>query len=497
MKITAKKEDVLKKKTDILVAALIDGKIHRGSLLEQVDKALGGEVTKIITDEKIKGTPAQAKLLYTYGRLASKYVLILGLGDKKKVTLDVVRQCGATLQCVAKQVNAESILAEIIGAEQKVAASEDCAQALCEGFLLNAYSFDRYKKEKDDATKPALKDLTLLCNESSKLPKITKAVATAELLAEGVNLARDMINTPAADMTPATLAKTAQGLKGIKSKIHDVAAIEKLKMGSFLSVGLGSTQNPPYFIEMHYTPKGKAKKTVALVGKGVTFDSGGYSIKPAKSMETMKDDMSGAAAVIALMSILPRLAPDVAVSGYVAATENMVDGFAQRPGDICTAMDGTTIEVLNTDAEGRLTLADAILYARQAKPDYLIDMATLTGACLVSLGLLYSGVMGNDDALIKKIIGCGKDVGENFWHLPLPEEYKEELKSPIADLKNIGGSFGGTLTAGLFLQHFVGDTKWVHIDIAGPAWTDKPLPYTPRGGTGVMVRTLAHFLQGF
>lgn len=494
MKISVKSQDLLTAKADIVATTFVDGKIQKNSPLDKINKALAGDIEKILTKEKFKGTPAQSKLIHTGGRISATYVLVLGLGDKKNFDLDTIRKCGATIQGVAKQIHAEAIAVEIPGYGFKGVNIDDAAQAFSEGLLLASYSFDRYKKSPEKAE---LKEVTLHCAEAGKVARAEKGVDEAVFLSEAVNFARDMVNTPSNDMTPEALAKAAQGLKGIRTKIHNLAQIEKLKMGAFLSVGLGSLKNPPYFIEMHYTPKGKAKKKVAIIGKGVTFDTGGYSIKPAKSMETMKDDMSGAAAVIALMSILPKLAPNVAVSGYVAATENMVDGFAQKPGDICQAMDGTTIEVLNTDAEGRLTLADAILYAKKQEPDYIIDMATLTGACLVSLGLLYSGLMGNDEDLQNKILQCGKFTGENMWILPLPEEYREELKSPIADLKNIGGPYGGTLTAGLFLDHFAKGVKWAHIDIAGPAWTDKPLPYTPRGGTGVMVRTLARFLKQF
>lgn len=493
MKISAQKSDILSFKGDLIAAGLHDGKIATDTPLGAIDKKLKGEIAELIKKENFKGAPGQAKLIYVKGRLTPSYVLIVGLGDAKKFTLDVARKCGASIQSAARQVGAHSAAAEIAGAGLNGLSAAECAQAITEGALLNSYAFSRYKKQEP----AALKSLALIVGEKTSVLAIGKAVTTAELLAEGVCLARDMINTPASDMTPKTLADQAKKSRGVTTRVHDLNAIRRMKMGSFLSVAQGSTKNPPYFIEMHYRPKGKAKKRVAIIGKGVTFDTGGYSIKPAKSMETMKDDMSGAAAVISVMSIISRLSPDVEVSAYVAATENMVDGFAQRPGDICTAMDGTTIEVLNTDAEGRLTLADAILYAKKNKPDYVIDMATLTGACMVSLGLLYSGIMGNDDELVAKLIDSGKQSGENIWRLPLPEEYKEEIKSPVADLKNVGGAWGGTLTAGLFLEHFAAGTKWAHIDVAGPAWTDKPLPYTPRGGTGIMVRTIARFLSGF
>lgn len=492
MKISAQKLDVLTFKGDLVAVGLADGKIAAGTALSTIDKKLKGEIAALIKKENFKGAPGQAKLVYVKGRLAPSYVLVVGLGDSKKFTLDVARKCGAAIQGVSRQIAAVTAASEVLGAEFGGFTAADCAQALCEGFLLNSYSFTRYKKTEANA----FKSLTLAAGVATAAI-LNKAAAHAELLAEAVCLARDLVNTPANDMTPKALAGIAKKLRGVSVRVHDLNAIRRLKMGSFLSVAQGSTMNPPCFIEMHYKPKGKAKKRVAIVGKGVTFDTGGYSIKPAKSMETMKDDMAGAAAVISVMSIVARLSPKVEVSAYVAATENMVDGLAQRPGDVCTAMDGTTIEVLNTDAEGRLTLADAILYAKKKNPDYVVDMATLTGACMVSLGLLYSGIMGNDDDLIANLIDCGKRSGENIWRLPLPEEYKEEIKSPVADLKNIGGPWGGTLTAGLFLEHFAGKTKWAHIDIAGPAWTDKQLPYTPRGGTGIMVRTISRFLSGF
>ena len=309
-------------------------------------------------------------------------------------------------------------------------------------------------------------------------------------------LARDLVNLPAYDLTPVELGKRAKALEGVTVKVHNYAAIKKMKMGSFLSVARGTTEHPPVFIEMHYKPKTKAKKKIALVGKGVTFDTGGYSLKPPKAMDTMKCDMAGAAAVVGLMSTLSKLQPNVEVSGYVAATENVVSGHAQKPGDVCVAMDGTSIEVMNTDAEGRLTLADALLYAQKQNPDIIIDMATLTGACLVALGLDYSGLMVNDEELAQDLLKVSKTTGENMWQLPLPDEYKKLLKSPIADLQNVGGPYGGTITAGLFLKHFVKDKfKWAHIDIAGPSFLSSASEYCPKGGSGVMVRTLAEYIQ--
>jgi leucyl aminopeptidase len=273
-------------------------------------------------------------------------------------------------------------------------------------------------------------------------------------------------------------------------RIYDRAACERMGMGAFLGVNKGS-QEPPRFIHLAYRPKGRARRRIALVGKGITFDSGGLDLKPPEAMERMKDDMSGAAAVRGVMKVLPRLAPPVEVHGLIAATDNMPSGSATKPGDILRAMNGKTIEVNNTDAEGRLTLADALVYAiTEVKPDEIVDIATLTGACSIALGSLCGGAMTNRPALQARVIRAAEAAGERLWPLPLIEEYREGLRSEVADLKNTGPSPGGAITAGLFPKEFVGDTPCVHRDIAGAAFTDKDLPYAPKGGVGFGTRTL-------
>jgi leucyl aminopeptidase len=489
MKLTVLTSDIVKAKTDLLVIATSADEIQKNSLLSLVDKKLGGELKDVLKAEDYKAKLGETKILFSGKRLGARYVAILGLGETKNFNLEAARKCGATIRAIAEQLKCKKVASVLPGEELDKPSAGELSQATAEGACLAAYQFSRYLKPK----KESLTEISFYV-ASQHAAQCKKGITLAETLCSAVYLARDMVNTPASDMTPLALAKAAKAIKGVRVRIHNLAAIRKLKMGAFLGVAAGSTANPPYFIEMHYTPKGKAKKKIALIGKGVTFDSGGYSIKPAKSMETMKDDMAGAAAVIAYMSVIAKLAPKVAVSGYVAATENMVDGLAQRPGDIVTAMNGKTIEVLNTDAEGRLTLADAITYALKGKPDLMIDTATLTGACLVALGMNYSAIMGNDQDLIERLISAGKQTGENFWQLPLVDDYRDELKSPIADLKNIGGPYGGSINGGLFIENFVGKTKWVHADIAGPAYTEKPGLYTSRGGTGVMVRTFARLI---
>ena len=271
--------------------------------------------------------------------------------------------------------------------------------------------------------------------------------------------------------------------------------IQAMNLAGLLAVNRGSVEEPRFII-IRYTPA-KARKRVALVGKGITFDSGGLSLKPAKSMETMKLDMAGAAAIIGAMSRLPELRPTLEVTGYIPTTDNLPSGSAQKPGDVIRYLNGKTIEVLNTDAEGRLILADGLALAAKEKPDCIIDLATLTGACMVALGNEVAGVFGNHQPLVDRLIRCGREAGEKLWQLPLVKEYREELKSSVADMKNIGGSYGGAITAALILQEFVGDRSWAHLDIAGPAFAEKEMATCPKGGTGFGVRTLLRFLSSY
>lgn len=493
MKLSIENRSPVLVKTDLLVINIHDGKIDPHSFAHTIDQRLKGRLKSLIQREKFKGSVGQSRLINTEGLIPAINLLLVGLGPKKNFNLEVIRKIAAIMQKTAQSIHARHITTAVHGGHLDVHSKGECTQALVEGLFMANYSFTRYKKKSKELTE--IEAVAILCPEKKYLSEVRKGMAIGSAIGRAVCLARDLINTPAKDMAPLDLAKAARGLKGVRTRLFHRAEIAKMKMGAYLGVAQGSRHRPPVFIEMHYRPAGKSKKCVALIGKGVTFDSGGLSLKPAKFMETMKDDMSGAATVIALMSVIAELKPAVEVYGFVAATDNMPDAEAQCPGDVVTAMNGKTIEVLNTDAEGRLTLADALHYAMRKKPHITIDIATLTGACLVALGNRISGIMGNDDALIKKLIDQGEHAGEKMWQLPLPKEYKGELKSPIADLKNVGGAYAGTLTAGLFLQEFVGKTKWAHVDIAGPSWAESPRSYEPIGGTGCMVRTLAYFLM--
>ena len=357
----------------------------------------------------------------------------------------------------------------------------DYGKSAAIGAMIADYAYDKYKSEK-----------------AHHLDEITFARFSENDLNEGIifgeamKFTRDLANTPAQIATPTKLSEIAKELEGIETKVFDKEEIARMGMGAYLAVGQGSVQ-PPKFIHMKYTGK-NVKKKIALIGKGICFDSGGLDIKPASSMLTMKDDMSGAACILGVMRALSKLKPDMEVHGIIAACENMPSGSSYKPGDILTAKNGKTIEIDNTDAEGRLTLADALCYACELGVDEVIDIATLTGACMVALGTVASGIMGNDEEMINRVIETAKESGETFWQLPMFKEYFDSLRSDIADMKNTGSRNGGASAAGLFLQQFVKDTKWCHIDIAGTAYIEKPQKEFIAGATGAGVRTLLNYV---
>ena len=367
-------------------------------------------------------------------------------------------------------------------------------QALVEGLALSTYTFTTYKSDK----KP--NKLSAVDVAGGSGAKNQAALDRGAAIARGQMLARDFVNEPGGTLTPAVFARRAEKMakeQGLTAKVWDEAAIKKGKLGGLLGVNRGSTL-PPRFVELTYTPKSKPKGTLAFVGKGITFDAGGLSIKTGAGMMTMKCDMGGAAAVIGAMSVLKDLDVPCRVRAFVPMTDNMLGGDATRPGDVLKIRNGKTIEVLNTDAEGRLILADALSLASEAKPDAIVDLATLTGACMVALGPKIAGLMGNNDAWIAQIEAASAATGERVWHLPLPADYKKQFDSPIADMKNIGGPHGGALTAGLILQEFVADDiPWAHLDIAGPAFTDSDDGEITKGGTGFGVRLLADLATNF
>jgi leucyl aminopeptidase len=462
--------------------------------LQAVDTALGGVLADAMAAEAFTGAAGQSLLLHTHGKLAAARVLLIGLGSTEKLTPDTVRRFAGQVVKAAEKAKAKK--AVLVLPEADEVRLEVGVQAAAEGALLAGYRFDKYLTK--DKTAPTLAQLELA------LPgrhKVDGALDRAQAIAEGVCLARDLVNEPPASLTPVEFAKRAQlaGKEaGLKVTVLDEKGILREKMGLMYAVAKASLPyTPPRVVRLEYRPKGKAKKHICLVGKGLTFDSGGLDIKPADGMLDMKIDMSGAAAVLGAMLAIGRIKPDVAVTGYLGCVENGIGGNAFHPGDILTSRKGLTVEINNTDAEGRLVLADCIdLAITEQKPDLLIDLATLTGACMIALGPTTAGVFTDDDTLAADIKNIGKRCGEDFWRLPLNDDLMGQLKSPIADMKNTGLRYGGAITAAMFLKTFVaGRTNWAHIDLAGPAHTEKDSDYQPRGGTGFAVRTLVGLID--
>ncbi len=456
-------EDAKKYKCDVMVISKFEG-----------ERTFIADINQyVVDDDGFEGKFCDTYIYHAHNTLAQKKILILGMGKREELCENKV--CKAVAKAVNKlrQIKAKTVCFEL-------GLDKDYGKSAVIGAYIADYAYDKYKSEKVHH----LQEIVFggFTQES---------VDEGRIFGEAMKFTRDLANTPAQIATPDYLAKTALSINGIQTKIYEKDEIEKMGMNAFLAVGQGSV-NPPKFIHMTYS-KGNPRKKIALIGKGICFDSGGLDIKPPSSMLTMKDDMSGAACVLGVMRALVELQPDIEVHGIIAACENMPSGSSYKPGDILTAKNGKTVEVDNTDAEGRLTLADALCYACELKTDEVIDIATLTGACVVALGSIASGIMGNDEEMIKNLIEVGAKSGERFWQLPMYEEYKDSLKSDIADMKNTGSRQGGASIAGIFLKEFVKDVKWTHIDIAGTAFLEKPQKEFIAGATGAGVRTLLNY----
>jgi leucyl aminopeptidase len=483
---------------DALVLGLPAGERRFPPPLAELDRRLEGQLRAVVDAEKFAAKPGTATHLHVPARLReaagvlAPRVIVVGLGPRRDLTLDVVRRAAAAGTRRARDLGARVVAVEILGERPPV---RQRAQAVAEAAVLATYAFDRYKREKADRQ---VEDLRLVAPDARSARDAADGARAGETFAAAACFARDLVNSPANDIHPTHLARVAQqvakaGRLGLH--VYDRAECEKMGMGAFLGVAAGSEQ-PPRFLHLTYTPgAARPRKRVAIVGKGITFDSGGLDLKPPDGMLRMKYDMAGAAVVLGVMRALPALRPPVEVHGLIAATENMPSGSAFRPGDVLRAMNGTTIEIGNTDAEGRLTLADALSYAvARVKPDEILDFATLTGACMIALGPLCAGMMTNDQPLGDRLLAAARQSGELVWQLPLIDEYREGLKSEVADLNNVGPRGGGAITAGIFLKEFVGATPWAHFDIAGVAYTEKDLPLVPKGATGAAVRTVLTYL---
>ena len=485
--------DIASVEADAIVVNLFEGVKRPGGATGAVDKALGGAITKLIEQGEIKGKLNEISIIHGLDKIPARIVAVVGLGKKSEFTLDKIRALTAEFCRSLRKLNCRRIATIVHGAGVGGIETEAASQAITEGSLLGLYRFRKHITKEPENHDMA--EIIIAERDTAKLTALKQGCKKGRVIAEATNLARDLINEPANYMTPSDMAKIAKGLAkkfGLELTILDREQMEKEGMGSLLGVAQGSRQ-PPKLIVLSYKGDKKSSDTLGFVGKGITFDSGGISIKPSESMAEMKGDMAGAAAVMAALSAIAQLKPKVNVAAVIPATENLPGGNALKPGDVLKAMNGKTIEVVNTDAEGRLILADALGYAVKQGFSPLIDLATLTGACHIALGAICSGILGNSQELIEKIIKAGTEAGERLWQLPMYEEYKEQNKSDVADIKNSGGRWGGAITAAQFLSEFVGDKPWVHIDIAGTAQTEKERGYIVKGATGVGVRTLVNF----
>jgi len=477
-----------KTEADAVVVHIFEDAKQLGDVATAVDKALEGAISSLVDQGVAKGKVAEVNIIHTLGKLPARMVAVVGLGKRADLRLDKVRGSAGEVCRTLRKLNCRKVAMTAYGAEELGIEPEAVAGAISEGAVLGLYDFAKYKKAEHED----IETLMLTIRQKEKVQAVQSAVNKGKLIAEATSLARDMVNEPANYMTPSQMAEVARsvaGKYGLELKILEREDMKAMGMGALLGVAEGSEQ-PPKLITMSYRGNQHSGKAVGFLGKGITFDSGGISIKPSEGMEEMKTDMAGAAAVIAAIAAIAQLKPAINVTAIVAATENLPSGTALKPGDVLKAMNGKTIEVISTDAEGRLTLADALGYAQQLGLSPLIDLATLTGACRVALGTLYSGVFSNNQKLADRVLKAAETSGERMWQMPMPDEYKEQNKSEIANVKNVGNRAGGAITAGLFLAEFVGDVPWVHIDIAGTAHSTKESGYIVKGATGVGVRTL-------
>jgi leucyl aminopeptidase len=477
-------------RTGALVVPVFTGG-ELSSAAKALDAALGGAISDLLASEEIKGKLADCALVHAKDKPFHR-VLVIGLGDRAKFEpQNLARYAGAAVRYLGRRNVADIAIALPDEAKGNETA---CASFAAEGAVTGAFQTTIYQ---DKPEKPMATENVTILDNGFDANAVKAGVARGTILGEAVNFARRLAVTPANDMTPTLLADEAiKGAKdaGIEIEVFDEARVRKEGMGSFLSVAQGSAQ-PPKFIVMKYTGDPGGKELLALVGKGITFDTGGISLKPPERMEEMKYDMSGGAGVIATMWALGKLKPKLNVVGLVPATENMPGGKATKPGDIVKAMNGKTIEVINTDAEGRLILADALVYANKLGATKIVDTATLTGACVIALGHAASAAIGNNDELTNEFLGAAKPTGERYWQMPLYDEYATAMKSDIADLKNTGGRPAGTLTAAAFLKSFVDETPWLHLDIAGTAYLDNESAWQAKGPTGTPVRAFVSFVE--
>jgi leucyl aminopeptidase len=477
---------------DALIVPFFQGR-EPGPGVDAVQRALGADLMSTLAEHDIQGKVGESFTIPTFGRMGPKTVVLVGLGKKAEAGAGAIRKAAMKVARIAAKFPTVASTMHQVGDSP-----QDSAQAFVEGVALGAYRFDRYKEKPIDAAsqeKPKLEKVLALSD--GRRTAAQSGISRGQVYGEAANWARDLVNTPAIDATPTYLADEARAMArraGLTCKIWTKAELQRGGFGGILGVGAGSV-NEPRLIELTYEGGG-SRQPIGLTGKGVTFDSGGLSIKDAAGMEWMKADMGGAAAALATMRALAELQPKVKVIAAIPSAENLPSGSAIRPGDVLRHRGGKTSEVLNTDAEGRLILADALAYLAEKKPRVIIDSATLTGAAMIALGIDVYAVIGSDQQLIADLLAAGREAGEEGWELPLWTDYRRHIESSVADVKNIGIRWGGAITAALFLKEFVGDIPWAHLDVAGTAFAEQPGDLWPKGATGSPARTLIRYIEG-
>ncbi|HXI24041.1 MAG TPA: leucyl aminopeptidase [Pyrinomonadaceae bacterium] len=476
-----------------LAVAVFKGEKADADLLKELNAAIGGSIAEAINSEEFAGKEHETAYFHVNGKLKFKRLLLVGCGERDSYKSAQVTQMAGTATRFLRGKSVQNIAI----APRSDGDAERVAQTVIVGSVMGLFEPDKYRTK--DKEKREIKSITVVIEDADK-KAVQRGADRGLIIGESINFTRDMANEPGGYMTPTIMADRAKKVGkefGLSIDVIDQKQMEKLGMGSLLGVARGSDE-PPKLIIMKYEPsrfRGKKDGLLALVGKGVTFDSGGISLKPGENMELMKYDMTGAATVIGTMRAIAQLKPSIPVLGVAPCTENLPSGKATKPGDVLKAMTGKTIEVINTDAEGRLILADAIAYAKKLGATKIIDMATLTGAVSIALGDVNTAILGTDQELIDEVIASGVEVGEKFWQLPLDKEYTNQIKSDIADIKNVGGKKAGTITAAAFLKEFSEETPWAHLDIAGTAWGDPATSFRSKGPTGIAVRTLIEFIE--
>jgi leucyl aminopeptidase len=495
LNITVERGNILEQKFDLLALGFFESEKVSG-IAKVIDESLNNQITHMLKTREFEGKYKQIILLHTMQKIGIRRILLVGFGKRDVFNLEVLRQASGAAAKFVRNISVSKYAIGFLDSRENIPLSK-FVENIVIGSELSLYEFLKYKTE-DKQIRIKLKNLTLFNNKSESIEEIKKSILVGQIIADGVSLARDISNTPSSDATPELIAGEARKMAkktNLSCTILDIPEMEKLGMGGMINVGRGSTQSPKFVILTHNG--GKDDKPIVIVGKGITFDSGGISLKPSEKMEEMKHDKSGAASVIGIMKSAAQLQLPLNIIGIIPLTENLPSGSAYKPGDVLKIYNGKTVEIISTDAEGRLILADALAYASKYKPQAVVDLATLTGACIIALGTSVTGLLSNDDNLKRKIINAGEKTEERVWELPLWDNYKDQIKSDIADMKNVGGRAAGTITAASFLSNFV-EYPWAHLDIAGTAWTKEgpsEKTYNPKGATGIGVRLIIEALR--